>query len=221
MLTGFAQDPPTYAVFLVSPVYLRASPAGGAGAAQAYSTTGRRSLTLLGVGRLGLLALLPALVLAGCVRPPAPLADAALTEVSIAEAQAGRSAGARVRWGGTIVDVIPEADQTCFEVVSRPLDRRARPTRTDESEGRFLACAPGFYDPAIYAADRELTVVGTIGEPVTRKIGEYEYRYAQLHAEHVFLWPERRPEPAYPPGVYWGWGYSNQPYWGPYWDPYY
>jgi outer membrane lipoprotein len=159
--------------------------------------------------------LLP-IALAGCVRPPPPLVDTALAEVSVADAQAGRSAGARVRWGGTIVTVIPEADQTCFEVVSRPLDGRARPMRTDESEGRFLACAPGFYDPAVYAASRELTVVGTLGEPVTRKIGEYEYRYPQIHAERVFLWPERQPEPVYPPGVYWGWSY-----WGPTWGPYY
>ena len=38
----------------------------------------------------------------------------------------------------------------------------ARPLVTDASFGRFVACGPGFYDPAVYAKDRSLTVLGTV-----------------------------------------------------------
>jgi outer membrane lipoprotein len=114
--------------------------------------------------------------------------------------------------------VTPRTDDTCFEIVRRPLDATARPRATDESDGRFIACATGFYDPAIYAEDRELTVVGTIVPPVSRPIGDYEYRYPRLAAEVVYLWEERA-YPVYAPypyGPYYGpWYYD--PFWDPFW----
>jgi outer membrane lipoprotein len=136
-------------------------------------------------------------------------------EVSVAEAQAGGRQGARVRWGGTIVTVLPQTNQTtCFEVVNRPLGAAAEPRIGDETDGRFLACAAGFYDPAVYQSERALTAVGILDQPVTRKIGEYEYQFPVLLAETVYLWPVREPEPAYySTGLYWGW-----PYW---WGTYY
>jgi outer membrane lipoprotein len=150
-----------------------------------------------------------ALALAGCAATPRQLAVGPFDELTVAEAQRREAAGARVRWGGVIVGVTPRKEDTCIEVGSRRLDRQGRPQRGDESEGRFLACAPGFYDPAVYAKGRALTVVGTLRESVVRKIGEYDYTYPVVAAEQVHLWPKRpRVQPSY---LYY------DPFWGPYW----
>ena len=103
-------------------------------------------------------------------------------------------------------------------MVERPLDAVARPRDTDESGGRFIACAPGFYDPVVYEKGREITVVGVVDAPATGTIGEYEYQFARLKAERVYLWSKRQP---YPTDVYvinpWGW----TPYWGAFGRPYF
>ena len=53
--------------------------------------------------------------------------------------------------------------------------------------------------------------------PEARKIGDYDYRYARVAAETVYLWRKRQPAAAYYnpwPDPFWApWG----PY-GPWWD---
>src|SRR5262249_36839351 len=122
--------------------------------------------------------------------------------------------GEAVRWGGEIVKARPGRGETCFEVLSKPLDRAARPRPVDETLGRFVACSAGFYDPAIYAAGRELTVAGTLAETSDRKVGDSQYRFPVVRADAVYLWPKRGPRPYYydpwddpfwRPYPYWGW----------------
>jgi len=153
-------------------------------------------------------------VLAACATPPPVLSGGSFAELTVQDAQARDLTGQRVRWGGGIVVTTPEKDETCFEVVSRPLDREARPRRTDESDGRFLACAAGFFDPAVYSAGREISVVGTLQGLAVRKIGDYEYRYPRIAAENVFLWPKREVVQAY----YYSDPWVN-PFWYPMWGP--
>lgn len=156
-----------------------------------------------------------ALVLSACVTPPAPLAGGPFAETTVAQAQGGNLEGQRVRWGGEITTTTTSKDETCFELVSRPLDKQARPRRTDQTDGRFLACAPSFYDPAVYEKGRELTVIGPLQAPTVGKIGEYEYRYPGVAAEKVYLWPKR---PRYAGAYYGPWVYD--PWVGPFWYPY-
>src|SRR5262245_33970586 len=106
---------------------------------------------------------------AACARPPAVLRGS-FVPLTVPDARALGDVGERVRWGGTIVETRPAEHETCVEVVGRPLDDEARPRLTDETDGRFVACSPGFFDPAVYAAGRELTVAGTVAEPVTRRV---------------------------------------------------
>ena len=59
----------------------------------------------------------------------------------------------------------------------------------DASNGRFVACRAGFYDPAIFEAGREVTFIGHIDGYETTKIGDYDYKLPKLAADIVYLWP--------------------------------
>jgi outer membrane lipoprotein len=144
-----------------------------------------------------IIMVLVASCLAACARPPKNLAGE-YSRVTVAEAQGAPRAGEAVRWGGTIASMRPEKTQTCFEVAALPLDRQARPVPSDESPGRFVACAPGFYEPSVYAPGREVTVVGALNGTTVRKVGEFDYTFPRVDAAIVHLWPPRAPEPYSP-----------------------
>ena len=119
-----------------------------------------------------LLAAAATALLAACATAPQPLRGE-FAAVTPEQASGDSATGERVRWGGSIVGVDPRSDSTCFEVLGRPLADNARPRRTDLGTGRFLACRGGFYDPAIFAAGREMTVVGRLAGSEVRPVGEY------------------------------------------------
>lgn len=164
-------------------------------------------------------------LLAGCATIPQPLAGN-YAAVSPAAAQQGGAGGTHVRWGGEIIKTEPGPQQTCFYLMSRPLDAQARPTTgsAGESEGRFVACRNGFYDPEVFTRGRELTVTGTLHGTVSQKVGDYDYAYPRVEADVVYLWPKRQVAARYPPGFYdpfWGPGFGPSYYggWGrPYWN---
>lgn len=131
------------------------------------------------------------LALAGCVTAPKPLQGQFSTLLPDAAAKS-EATGERIRWGGRIVKVEPQSARSCFEVVGMTLDGSGQPRKLDRSEGRFLACRTGFYDPEVFQAGREITVTGTIEGFETRKVGEFDYRYARVNADTVYLWPERK-----------------------------
>lgn len=155
-------------------------------------------------------------LLSGCVTHPAPLQGEYLP-VSPQQAAAGTHTGAPVRWGGRVIGVDPQADRTCFTMLSSQLDPYGRPSQAhqDGSDGRFMACRGGFYDPAVFAAEREVTFTGRITGYEDTRIGEYNYRLPRIEAEVVYLWPERsdthtiihhpHPHPSfwYPRGWWW------------------
>lgn len=144
------------------------------------------------------LALLATAALAGCATAPKPL-QGSFAPLAPAQASDSQAVGDAVRWGGRIVKVMPDARATCFEILGRDLSSSARPTRldTDVSNGRFIACRSGFYDPEIFTDEREVTVTGRIEGYEMRPIGEYEYRYPRVAADVIYLWPERRADPFY------------------------
>lgn len=135
------------------------------------------------------LLLVAVFTLAGCVTTPESL-QGDFAEVASEQARNSSVAPTRVRWGGEIIAVTPNASETCFEMVRYRLDDSARPVDSDQSEGRFIACGAGFYDPAIYAQGRELTVTGTLAKPSTGKIGDFDYRYPRVTVDTLYLWPQ-------------------------------
>jgi outer membrane lipoprotein len=169
-----------------------------------------------------LLCALACLTLGACATVPKPLVgDYADTTPHQARTTAART---HVRWGGEVIRVEPGNDSTCFEILSHPLDDSAHPLRRDASEGRFVACRQGFYDPEVFTRGRDITVTGTLDGTEKRKVGEYDYVYPKVAADVIYLWPEPRyvrsyqPYPFYPfygadpfwPGNFGGWGF-----WGP------
>ena len=137
------------------------------------------------------------------------------------QAQSGADDGRLVRWGGRIVHTEPGAQQTCFQLLALPLNSEGRPKigygQTDL--GRFMACVPGFYDPRLYSAGREMTCVGRIVGVQSYKVGNFVYKYPRIEVGALYLWP--LPKLLGPPpqwyitegfGYYWGrsswwWGY--------------
>ncbi len=153
-----------------------------------------------------------AATLTGCVTVPKPLQG---TFAPIAPEHASTQAheGDLVRWGGRIIGVEPTKEQTCFEIISRALTDSAKPVgNVDASAGRFLACRAGFYDPAIFTNERDLTITGRLIGYETRRIGEFDYAYPKIAADVVYLWPQNdRTEVRYFNDPFWP-GYG---YWGP------
>ena len=156
--------------------------------------------------------LIAAAALTGCAIVPKPL-QGQFAPLAPGEASNQGREGDLVRWGGRIVEVQPSTEQTCFEIVGRPLSGSARPVENaDISAGRFLACRAGFYDPAIFTTQRDLTIVGRVVGFETRRIGEYDYRYPKLAADVVYLWSQvNRSQVHYIQDPFWP-GYG---YWGP------
>ncbi|GAA5079665.1 Slp family lipoprotein [Lysobacter panacisoli] len=157
--------------------------------------------------RLAILAA-SALLLAACTTQPTPL-QGTFNPITPRDASAADSTGASVRWGGRIVNVEPQANRTCFEMISTNLGSSGRPYwGSDDTGGRFLACRTGFYDPAVFEKNREVTFVGRVDGYENRRIGEYDYRFPRVEADVVYLWPVRETVDvvSYPaPWPWWGW----------------
>jgi len=155
-----------------------------------------------------------ALTIAGCATTPSQL-QGQFSTLDPQQAAAQQAPGETVRWGGRIVDVHTEKLFTCFEVVGAPLDSSGRPREVDDSNGRFLACRDGFYEPEVFKNGRELTVSGKIDGYETRKVGDYDYRYPRVAADVVYLWPERSEYDDHYHGYPWSWGMGWGWYGGP------
>ncbi len=149
-----------------------------------------------------------ALALGACATVPQPLSGE-YTPLTPAQASQGGTGGTLVRWGGEIIKTEPEAHQTCFFVLSKALDSSARPVLDNGSQGRFMACHEGFYDPEVFTKGREVTFTGTTHGIVTRKVGDYDYAYPRLVADTVYLWPKR------PRVVRYNSPFYRDPFWGP------
>lgn len=171
----------------------------------------RRSRHLSLITALGTSALL-----AGCATPPPKPLRGEFSIVVPEQAAGSGQIGDSIRWGGRIIAVTPSPQETCFEILGRELAGNARPvTNADQGQGRFIACRAGFYDPAIFTTERDVTITGQIRSYETRRIGEYDYRYPHVAAEVIYLWPQQQPRQrvVYPdpfwPGPYgaFGWGY--------------
>jgi outer membrane lipoprotein len=128
----------------------------------------------------------------------------------------------QVRWGGKLIGTENRENATWLTVLGAPLSKDGEPQSGDNSAGRFIAIVPKFLDPKVYAADRKVTVTGTLQRAEIRLVGEFPYSYPVVQAQSWYLWPEE-PEVTYGypyPGWYDPWyGPGFGPWPGP-WYPY-
>ncbi len=156
-----------------------------------------------------------ALIMAGCASNipelirTAPAGDVRVEEVQ--QQSGAKFAGSEVRWGGNIISVRNEAEQTLIEVLSRELGTDGKPIEDSKSRGRFIARISGFLEPEEYPKDRLLTVTGTVREVVEQPVGSYPYPYPVVEVKAYHLWPEVK---NYPPHYYY------DPFYDPYFYPY-
>jgi outer membrane lipoprotein len=170
---------------------------------------------------VGLLALL----LSACAsQVPLVIREAPADSPSLEQVRGGDMAtyaGRPVRFGGTIIETANQQDLTRLTVLGRQLSKDGEPEYTDDSTGRFIAIVPEFLDPKVYAADRQITVTGTLASTETGKVGDYPYTYPVVEAKEWYLWPKQvaRPygyDPWYDPWYYRPWYDYRYPYGYPY-----
>lgn len=152
------------------------------------------------------------LALAGCAsKVPESIRVAPVSQPSIEQAQQSpqRYAGAAVRWGGELVEVRNSSKSTELEILGRKLDNDGEPRPSSKAQGRFLARAGEFIDPADYQNGQLVTVAGTLNGMVEGKVGEYDYQYPVVDVVQTYRWPDPLQTPVYPAYPW--------PYYGPYW----
>ena len=133
------------------------------------------------------------LLLTACATQPTPL-QGTLDSLNPHDAVTGHYTGATVRWGGRIIRTEPRPDRTCFEVVSTRLNADGRPYwASDSTWGRFIACRAGFYDPALFEPNREVTFTGRIEGYEDRLVAGHAYKFPRVAADVVHLWPQPAP----------------------------
>jgi outer membrane lipoprotein len=160
------------------------------------------------------------LALSACTTIPEQI-QGSYPEISPARVEPGVF-GSSARWGGVILNSKNKDSGTCFEVLSRELDKYLRPELQDATLGRFIACTKGFNDPIIFTKGREITVTGRIQGIEIQKVGDFDYRYPVLEVEDLVLWEKRKVvmryrgfnDPFYGYGGHWGGGYWGGGYWG-------
>lgn len=149
-------------------------------------------------------------LLAACATQPKPL-QGQFQPLTAHQATVDNLTGSMVRWGGRIIRTEPRPDRTCFEVISTKLATDGRPYwASDETQGRFIACRTGFYDPALFEPNREVTFTGRIEGYEERKVDGFTYKFPRVSADVVYLWPQRErvnivTRPVWNFG--WGWGW--------------
>jgi len=115
--------------------------------------------------------------------------------------------GNMVIWGGVIIKVVKQGEETKLFLWETPLEFGERPKGREFAEGMFIAKSPQHLDPETYAAGRKVTVGGEIIGEELEKWDTLPYVYPVVMIKELYLW---EPEPS---GYKWSWG--NTPYYWP------
>lgn len=129
--------------------------------------------------------------------------------------------------GGIIVNTRLSQEGSIIEAIYVPVDSWGYLKEMPKTTVRFMALYPkskGYLDPAIYRANRTITLAGTFTGLRSGKIDEMAYTYPFFRIDDLHLWEERVYAPAYydpwGPYPYWRYPYGRYPYWGwgsPWW----
>lgn len=135
-----------------------------------------------------------ALLLGACAGSPSYDrygADGTLTPQLVAS-RPQLATGRQVLWGGVILKTVNLKDRTQVEVLAYPLDSNERPKIDSVPLGRFIFEKPGYLEPASYASQRQITVVGKVAGTLSGKVGDSPYNFPLVTAGQHTLWPRYR-----------------------------
>jgi outer membrane lipoprotein len=96
--------------------------------------------------------------------------------------------GKTILLGGKIIETTPSQGKTRVTVLQYPLGFGNRPSVDAGSEGRFIVEAPGFLDPVVYSAGRQVTVAGIVDGKQVHPLGEISYTYPIVANRELYLW---------------------------------
>jgi len=131
------------------------------------------------------------LLLGGCSVLPPAFNDSRIKPVSYNQAieSPENFEDNLVRWGGVIIDLENEDQQSTIKVLFYPLDYYGRPDLDKPSEGYFVIKSPERLDPEQYAISRELIVVGAIAGKTGPSAKYGETGLPLIKANGIHLWP--------------------------------
>jgi len=115
--------------------------------------------------------------------------------------------GRIVIWGGKVIEITNLKDVTEMIVLETPLDFLGAPESEQSSRGRFIGRIPKFLDPAIYLADRNITLAGEIIGAEEKELGATTYTYPVVLIKELHLWEKFHPQ--YPADNW------HDQFWGP------
>lgn len=157
------------------------------------------------------------------------LVDESVTFADV-KSSATRYTGQTVMLGGRVLSVRLLSNKTEVEILQLPLGSDGIPgDAASQSQGRFLAEADSFLDPATLPPETPVTVIGMVEGEITRSLGEASnaYTYPVLRIVQILNWPtlpttnaiapwpyQYNPYAHYGPS-YWGPAYHPSPYWYP------
>ncbi len=146
--------------------------------------------------------------LQACSNLPANIKNAPSADVQLQQVLANSSnfQNNPVRWGGTIIEVVNEPDETKMQILLYPLNYYGRPVLSRTAMGRFIAVSKLFLDPAIYPKGTEITIAGSLQGTIKKKVGEKAVIIPVVAIDEYHVWPAYQRSYYYNDSYY---GYPN------------
>ncbi len=145
------------------------------------------------------LLILLVLGLQACSHLPETIQYPPRQDIGFAQVQANPDVyhDVQVRWGGTIINVTNQQQNTELQVLLYPLNYYGRPQISKTAEGRFLAVSQQFLDPAIYEKGTEITLMGRLQGKKAINVGKKQLEIPVVAIDNDHIWPVERPYSQY------------------------
>ncbi|UCD80932.1 MAG: Slp family lipoprotein [Desulfobacterales bacterium] len=99
--------------------------------------------------------------------------------------------GETVIWGGIVIRVRNQPNQTILTVLETPLDFWGVPKDEVYSRGRFMARVAKYLDPEVYGGKKKVTLAGDIIGEEIKPLDETHYRYPVVRVKELHLFKGR------------------------------
>ena len=132
------------------------------------------------------------MVLTACSTLPPSINDAPQPDIQLQQHLITDAIGKQVRWGGRIIEVDNDEEDTRIQVLAFPLNSFGRPDSNQDSLGRFMIYSKGFLDPEVYKVDRYITVFGTILQQHTIQVGKKNLALPMVEMNEHHIWKQER-----------------------------